>query len=186
MKTPTHRCKICKALWRKNRRKGTWSLVSPVAGKCCDNEPMGEQIESLTPRTDAAEIINQDANYGFFCGGDPRDFHPDGESCSGEEIENHRKACALWDESIAKGETPTPESCPSGWNADHTMHILRSPYGIGVTSTEEASGTVRIEFSQQLELENAKLRAALSAMAEEGYGSHAEVLAKFDEAIASL
>ncbi len=69
--------------------------------------------------------------YGFYCGGDPRKFFPDEESCSEKEIENHKKACQLWNEMEAKGEAPTPEKCPSGWNEDHTVHILRAPYGIG-------------------------------------------------------
>lgn len=43
---PTHRCKICSALWR-NHQDGTWSLCSSTCGQCCDNAPMGEQIEAL-------------------------------------------------------------------------------------------------------------------------------------------
>ena len=73
--------------------------------------------------------------YGFFCGGDPRKFWPDGESCSEKEIDNHKAACKLWDEAEARGETPTPEACPSGWVYDKdgkpVMHVLRTPYGIG-------------------------------------------------------
>lgn len=78
--------------------------------------------------------------YGFFHGGDPRKFHPDHESCSEKEIANHKAACGLWDESEAKGETPTPEACPSGWVYDDAgkpvMHILRAPYGIGTYEYE--------------------------------------------------
>lgn len=55
----THRCKVCGALWRLNPGQpskyppthpfhdGTWTLVSATCGKCCDNVPMGEQIERL-------------------------------------------------------------------------------------------------------------------------------------------
>ncbi|MCZ6868084.1 MAG: hypothetical protein O7G84_01110 [Gammaproteobacteria bacterium] len=39
----------------------------------------------------------QETGYGFFPGGDPREFFPDGESCSNEELEAHRVACAEWD-----------------------------------------------------------------------------------------
>ena len=42
--------------------------------------------------------------YGFFPGGDPRDFHPDGESCSEEEIKAHKEACARWDAGEVKDE----------------------------------------------------------------------------------
>ena len=34
--------------------------------------------------------------YGFFPGGDPRNFFPDEECCSPDEIENHRLACEAW------------------------------------------------------------------------------------------
>ena len=74
--------------------------------------------------------------YGYFCGGDPRKFRPDVESCSKKEIENHKAACRLWDEAEARGETPKPEACPSGWLRNKSgklvMHVLRAPYGIGV------------------------------------------------------
>ena len=54
---PTHRCKVCRALWVEwpadpakppPLQNGSWSLCSAVCGKCCDNAPMGEQIEALS------------------------------------------------------------------------------------------------------------------------------------------
>lgn len=81
-----------------------------------------------------------ETGYGFFCGGDPRNFYPDGESCSEQEIANHRAACALWDEAENRGETPEPEKCPSGWMFDKdgrpVVHVLRAPYGIGTYNYE--------------------------------------------------
>lgn len=56
-----------------------------------------------------------EGGYGFFHGGDPRNFFPDGECCSPQEIENHKRACELWDEAEARGETPEPEACPAGF-----------------------------------------------------------------------
>lgn len=83
---------------------------------------------------------HQECGYGFFCGGDPRDFHPDHECCDAKEIENHRHACELWDEAEERGETPEPEKCPSGWVYDAEgkplMHVLRAPYGIGTYTME--------------------------------------------------
>lgn len=38
----------------------------------------------------------QEWGYGFFPGGDPRLFTPDGDATS-EELENHRLACEAWD-----------------------------------------------------------------------------------------
>jgi hypothetical protein len=46
---PTHRCKVCGALWIKlpPNPLGGWSLWSRSCGPCCDNVEMGEQIEPL-------------------------------------------------------------------------------------------------------------------------------------------
>ncbi len=54
---PTHRCKVCGALWIlwppdpehvvPELREGSWSVFSLHCEKCCDNAPMGEQIEPL-------------------------------------------------------------------------------------------------------------------------------------------
>lgn len=80
--------------------------------------------------------------YGHFPGGDPRDFEPDDEACSPDEIENHRRACQLWDEAEARGETPTPETCPAGFifGADGSVmtHVLRAPYGVGIVMGGDA------------------------------------------------
>lgn len=73
--------------------------------------------------------------YGYFNGGDPRKFCPDGECCTEKEIENHSRACALWNEAEQRGEIPTPEKCPSEWifnnKGEPVAHVLRAPYGIG-------------------------------------------------------
>jgi hypothetical protein len=50
---PTHRCKVCGALWILNppsavQPDGSWSLWSVRCGPCCDNATMGEQIEPIT------------------------------------------------------------------------------------------------------------------------------------------
>lgn len=80
-----------------------------------------------------------EAVYGGFHGGDPRQFHPDAEECTDSEIESHRAACELWDLAEARGETPTPEACASGWRKlqDGTLiHVLKRPYGIGIMTHE--------------------------------------------------
>lgn len=82
-------------------------------------------------------VLSQESIYGFFHGGDPREFYPDAESCSESELANHRRACDLWNQMESKGKEPTPEDCPSGWLCDEDgkrlVHVLRSPYGIGVS-----------------------------------------------------
>ena len=87
--------------------------------------------------------LRQESLYGFFLGGDPRDFYPDNEACSEREMKNHAAACKLWNEAEAAGFKPTPEACPSGWiyddNGKAIAHVLRAPYGIGTSTWEEES-----------------------------------------------
>lgn len=40
---------------------------------------------------------NPHVTYGYFPGGDPRDFCPDPECCTPEELERHRLACEQWE-----------------------------------------------------------------------------------------
>jgi hypothetical protein len=78
--------------------------------------------------------MKRDSVYGFFNGGDPRNFHPDGECCSPEEIENHKRACELANNT----DEGKRLACPSGWETfgDYQRHVTRAPFGIG-TSTYE-------------------------------------------------
>lgn len=46
---PTHRCKVCAALWVLWVDDGGWSLCSANCEPCCDNVKMLDQIEPLTP-----------------------------------------------------------------------------------------------------------------------------------------
>lgn len=76
--------------------------------------------------------------YGFFCGGDPRKFHPDGECSSPEEIENHRKAC----EQAEAVESGRDLPCPSGWEGTPdggSVHVTRAPFGLGMYTIEMES-----------------------------------------------
>lgn len=73
-----------------------------------------------------------DCVYGSFCGGDPRNFHPDYECSTEKERENHRKAC---EEAEIAANPNLP--CPSGRERlpDGTIcHVLRCPFGLGVTT----------------------------------------------------
>lgn len=74
-----------------------------------------------------------ESGYGFFAGGDPRNFHPDYECCSEEEIANHQRAC---EEAARLGNVNL--NCPSGWEqvGDAVVHVLRSPFGVGVYTVE--------------------------------------------------
>lgn len=64
--------------------------------------------------------------YGYFPGGDPRDFRPDEECCTPAEIAAWEADCAKWN---AGQQEPTP---PAGvWSDDGAIHILAPRYGLG-------------------------------------------------------
>jgi hypothetical protein len=89
--------------------------------------------------------MRRETIYGFFHGGDPREFVPDTESCSEKEISAHRKACELFNAAEAAGLALPGLDCESGWETlpDGTArHVLKSSFGIGtyqmdVPETEE-------------------------------------------------
>jgi hypothetical protein len=72
----------------------------------------------------------EDHGYGFWCGGDPRKFHPDAEDCTAEELAAHKAACEAFDKADALGEKLEPMPCQSGWIGP-SIHITKSPFGIG-------------------------------------------------------
>lgn len=81
--------------------------------------------------------VNQQENcYGYFTGGDPRDFHPDYEDSTPEEIANWKRACEEANRIEASRNLP----CPSGWIVDEKRkliaHVLNAPFGIGVCTIE--------------------------------------------------
>lgn len=94
----------------------------------------GESIEDHVKDSDPPWRCSEQIGsvYGYFTGGDPRDFFPDHESCSPEEIKKHREACEEADRLNANPNLP----CPSFWiRTEHgCVHVLRAPFGIGVTS----------------------------------------------------
>lgn len=68
----------------------------------------------------------QETVYGYYTGGDPRNFHPDDEACSDKEITEHRQACRLWDEA----DGTTPEGFDGNFGCSH------APFGVGVYTFE--------------------------------------------------
>lgn len=72
VRTPTHLCKICGALWIyfphwPTQNPGSWSLFSHKCGQCCDNVAMGEQIEpiyiALERLAGAASLPDRQTDY---------------------------------------------------------------------------------------------------------------------------
>lgn len=77
-----------------------------AAGRCAEAVPSG-QGEAVTEDAVRGALIaardymlraaNPDVTYGYFPGGDPRDFNPDPECCTPEEMARHKAACEEWD-----------------------------------------------------------------------------------------
>ena len=69
--------------------------------------------------------------YGFYRTANPHDFSPDPESCTADEISNHKAACDLWD----SGEYDRSKEKGSEWlrsdDGQLVAHVLRAPWGIG-------------------------------------------------------
>lgn len=120
--------------------KGTRNLCTGAA--CCIST-LRRDLDAATRRAENAEAAvkvlrdelekiaeHKDAGYGFYHGGDPRDFHPDSESCTPEELASHKAACDAFDAADAAGTPMKPEPDGSGWVAPG-VHITKSAYGIG-------------------------------------------------------
>lgn len=73
--------------------------------------------------------MSQQPIYGFPCVNNPNDFIPDVESCTPEEIETHRLACANY----GKPEFKPNDGCESFYdeNGKLVMHVSRTSWGIG-------------------------------------------------------
>jgi len=69
--------------------------------------------------------------YGMFPGGDPREFEPDEDCCSKEEIENHRLACEIWDK--GEGLYISPQCQTMG----DSSFVLGTGFGIGTYYIDE-------------------------------------------------
>jgi hypothetical protein len=65
-----------------------------------------------------------EGGYGFFPGGDPRQFHPDSEGQTEEEAAKHKAACAAWD----AGKTTSE---PDGVCIPGVGFIDRCQFGLG-------------------------------------------------------
>jgi len=98
--------------------------------------------EMRTIFTEEAEGVS----YGGYPGGDPRDFTPDGECCTPEEIAAHKAACEAWE----RGDFTEPRhgrhaveiALKDGTKA--VGHGCINPYGIGVyTYHNEESARAR-------------------------------------------
>lgn len=90
-------------------------------------------VKAMDLLSKALPLIEEQAEqegYGFATAvDDPRDFKPDYDSCTEQEIENWKNACKL----AEKGEYD-PENHKHKWLNDGNgtkMHISYNPFGIG-------------------------------------------------------
>ena len=81
---------------------------------------------------------HQETGYGGFKGGDPREFWPDYECCSAEEVALWRACCDKWNEADAKGITLDPEN----------MQFCRDELGISGNGWKFGIGVYTVEFEQ--------------------------------------
>jgi uncharacterized protein YecE (DUF72 family) len=72
-----------------------------------------------------------EAMYGFFTGGDPRDFYPDDECCNEKEIERWKEAVRQWNEGEQE-EYPGSHRWIRNENGEVIGHGTVATFGIGV------------------------------------------------------
>lgn len=74
----------------------------------------------------------QNGVYGYPCVSDPRDFSPDVECCSPEEIAAHKLAC----ETFGTPAYQANKGCYAEYDADGRLvkHVARTSWGIGFNS----------------------------------------------------
>lgn len=131
------------------------------------SKPRDLRDHTFLPLIECAEALqeiarHEDVGYGFFTGGDPRKFSPDGEN-EPSEIAAHKEACRLWAEAEASGHA-APTSEPAGkWLHDAesktSLHVLRSGFGPGSYSrpTEAAEiAAAALSALEQSAQENSK------------------------------
>jgi hypothetical protein len=83
-----------------------------------------EDFDALRRIADDIRRYGEDVGYGYYPGGDPRDFHPDPECCSTEEYGRWQEACAAWE----RGETPDPGGPHKHFEGGH---VTVAHYGLG-------------------------------------------------------
>lgn len=96
--------------------------------------------------------------YGYFPGGDPRDFSPDEESCTEAEIAAWKDACAAWE----RGERPVCEAHRHEIVGDEAGKIIASisfagAFGLGVYSIRDVEAE---DVLEQIGAALAELEAA--------------------------
>jgi hypothetical protein len=112
-------------------RERDWiGAVSDREGILCD-----EQVDELRALADDIRIEADTSHYGYFLGGDPREFTPDAEVCTAEEMERHKADCEAWErgEQVDRGgphELLVKDERVVGW-------ATVSSYGMGMQALKD-------------------------------------------------
>lgn len=101
-------------------------------------------IKSALPFVEAA--AEPQSIYGFFHGGDPRDFSPDPECSTEEEREAHRKACEAF-----SADTPLPGCCEHRLDDEGKVSLIitKAPFGLGTSHYQDADALGAVNLLRQ-------------------------------------
>lgn len=94
-----------------------------------------EEIDQLRAIADRVRAYAEQSYYGFFHGGDPRNFSPDPECSTAEELEQHKADCAAWEAgNNVERHVHAPLLAADGKCIGHTT---TAHYGLGVNVFED-------------------------------------------------
>jgi hypothetical protein len=93
-------------------------------------------VETLRRIADRMRENSGDVVYGYFPGGDPREFTPDPECCTEEEMANYERACKLMDEDKITS-VDGRHHWPIEKDGEVIGHVTHAAFGLGTyTATD--------------------------------------------------
>jgi len=134
---------MCVVRWQVNMPDGLWlgawdkeafeAYTAPLLARIAE---LTEALKMALPFLESEAVIQ---GYGFYRPANPNNFWPDPESCSEEEIANHKAACEAFDAGNYR------DDYGDGWITP-SMHITRAPWGIGSYTDEIPELKARVDF----------------------------------------
>lgn len=106
------------------------------------------QLRALAERIRDNASQFDEVGYGYFPGGDPRDFCPDPEACNAEELANHKHACELMETGKVTHVDGMHHFPLLGADGAPIGHVTHARYGVGTYTIRD---TESHELSQQLD-----------------------------------
>lgn len=96
-----------------------------------------ELVQALLAVEHEVARCAEDAYYGYPCVEDPRDYTPDVEVCTDEEIANWKAACAAWDRGEGR-PVPSPHEDLVDGDGRKVGHVTTAPMGMGISTIRDA------------------------------------------------